>query len=289
MTGFGRSEFLDKELEITSEVRSLNNRFLDISVRLPNNYMLYEQEVKGLIKKYLTRGRINLTVALKSTNGFRANNIKIDKDLLNSYFERLTEIKHLLQLPGAIEMGHLLGLPNIFTFEEEALAIDVIWEKMQTVIEASLQDLCNMREKEGTELTKDLHYRISLITNAIDQIERIAKGRIQNEFEKLNERIQNLVSSKELDAGRIEMEVAILADRIDVTEECTRFRSHNKMFLSTINDEEPGGRRLNFVTQEMNREVNTIGAKANDAEIVTLVIHIKEEIEKIREQVQNLE
>lgn len=289
MTGFGRGEFLTSELEITAEVRSLNNRFLDISVRLPNNYMLYEQEVKGLVKKYLSRGRINLNVTLKSTNGFQANKIKVDTDLVQAYYGRLQEIKNLLQLPGEIEISHIIALPNIFTFEEEDQRVDQIWDRMQAVIETSLQDLCLMREKEGIELTRDLNYRISLINNAIDQIEGIAKERIQTEYEKLNERIKNLVSSKELDAGRLEMEVAILADRIDVTEECTRFRSHSKMFLSTFDDPEPGGRRLNFVTQEMNREVNTIGAKANDAEIVTLVIHIKEEIEKIREQVQNLE
>lgn len=289
MTGFGRSEFRNNNLEIVSEVRSVNNRFLDISVRLPNSYMSYEQEAKGLVKKYLARGRVNLSVTLKSTNGLRSNRIKVDTDLLNAYFTRLKEIKSMLQLPGEVEIGHLLTLPNILVFEEEDTPEDEIWQKIQTVLEKSLQDLCKMREKEGIELTKDLKYRISLLNDAIDQIERIAQNRIQNEFDKLNDRIKNLVSAKELDAGRLEMEVAILADRIDVTEECTRFRSHSKLFLSTFEDEEPGGRRLNFVTQEMNREVNTIGAKANDAEIATLVIHIKEEIEKIREQVQNIE
>ena len=289
MTGFGRSELLDNELEIISEVRSLNNRFLDISVRLPNSYMAFEQDVKGLVKKYLTRGRINLNVSLKSANGFRASKIKIDTGMLHSYYARLQEIRQLLNLPGEVEISHLLALPNLMVFDEEEMPLDETWGKIKPVIETSLENLCKMREQEGTELTKDLAYRISLIDQTIDKIESLARNRIQNEFAKLNERITNLISSKELDAGRLEMEVAILADRIDVTEECTRFRSHSKLFASTFEDEEPGGRRLNFVTQEMNREVNTIGAKANDAEIATLVIHIKEEIEKIREQVQNIE
>ena len=261
MTGFGRSELRNDELEITSEVRTLNNRFLDVSVRLPSSYMPYEQETKGLVKKYLARGRVNLNITLKNANGYRTNKVKIDTDLVNTYFECLKEIKNQFQLPGEIEIGHLLALPNILVFGEDDSPQDEIWEMIRKVTETSLQDLCEMRKKEGSELAKDLKHRISLINNAIEQIEGIAQNRLQNEFEKLNERIQNLISSKELDAGRLEMEVAILTDRIDVTEECIRFRSHSKMFLSTFDDEQAGGRRLNFVTQEMNREVNTMTQK----------------------------
>jgi len=289
MTGYGRGELKKENLEILAEVRSLNNRFLDISIRLPGTYSQFEQEVKGIVKQYLNRGRVNVTLTLKHANNLKTNNFKIDRELAQNYFSILNELKSLFNLSGEISLSHFLNLSNIVTYTEEESPQADIWEMMQEALRLSLNDLCQMRQQEGAELAKDLIRRISCLNDYIDQIELRARQRVTSEFEKLKERIQQLIPNKALDPNRLEMEVALLADRIDVTEECIRFRSHSKMFLNTFENEDAGGRRLNFVTQEMNREANTIGAKANDAEIARLVIQIKEELEKIREQVQNIE
>lgn len=289
MTGYGRAEIKNNGYEFVSEIRSLNNRFLDISVRLPGSYIQFEQEVKNIVKEFLCRGRVNINISIKDTNNSKAGNFMVDKALAQNYIFILKELKENFSLDGEIQLSHLLSFPNIITFEEEASPQEEIWELVKKALRESLQDLVNMRKKEGDELAKDLRLRIGILDTCIDQIQVLAKDRVANEFVKLNERLAQLTATSNLDEGRIEQEIALLADRIDVTEECIRFRSHNKMFVGTFDDEQSGGRRLNFITQEMNREANTIGAKANDAEIARLVIQIKEELEKIREQVQNIE
>lgn len=289
MTGYGRGELKTDSLEILSEVRSLNNRFLDISVRLPSSLMQYEQEVKSIIKQYQTRGRINVTLSLKNSNNQKSNKLEIDEDLAKAYFQTLTRLASISELETKIELTQMLNLPNVLVYSEEEIPPEEIWESIKKALQSSLEDLSKMRRKEGVELCNDFKYRIELLNKHINNIEALSPNRVQLEYTRLQDRIQQLIPNKEIDPGRLEMEIAILADRLDVTEECIRFRSHSKMFMSTFEDEQAGGRRLNFVTQEMNREANTIGAKANDAEISSIVILIKEELEKIREQVQNIE
>ncbi len=289
MTGYGRGEVRENGFEILVEARSLNNRFLDISVRLPKEYSQLEQDVKDFVRQYISRGRINLVINLKNANGYKAPIHQIDTELLKGYLAVLRDLVAQTEIVREIKLSDILSLPNIWIPATEDEPRAEVWRLMQQAIELSLRDLRQMRKKEGDQLAQDLKQRIRSLETAITFIESQARTRIVSEFNKLNERLKLLMPSENIEPGRLEQEVALLADRVDVTEECIRFRSHNQIFVDAIDAEDAAGRRLNFVLQEMNREANTIGAKANDAEIARQVIQIKEELEKIREQVQNIE
>ncbi|MBN2090616.1 YicC family protein [candidate division KSB1 bacterium] len=289
MTGYGRGEVNKNGMEIISEARSLNNRFLELSIRFPKDYSKLESEIKEIVKRYASRGRINLTITLKSDVELPANSYRIDTALAQKYMKMFRAIIADNQLSSEIKLSDLIGLPHVWVQSDEAANLEDVWPALKTAIELSLEDLYAMRKKEGEELARDLRQRLVLLEKNLDEIEQISKQQSSIEFKKMNERLQNLIPSEKIEPGRLEMEIAMLADRVDVTEECIRFRSHTKIFLETMDGTEPGGRRLNFVLQEMNREANTIGAKANNAEIARFVIQIKDELEKIREQVQNIE
>ena len=289
MTGYGRGEISEDNIEIIAEIRSLNNRFLDLSFRWPKEYSQAEQGIRDLVKKHIVRGRVNINITIKLGNGAQESRYEFNDELVRHYREQLELAQKKLNLNDEITLPVLLSLPEVWKTTETTTPIDDICKLMNVAVEAALLDLCEMRQKEGDELAKDLTNRVTFICDTIQEIEEKAVLRIPAEKERLQERIEKLVPKESVDEGRLEMEIAILADRLDITEECIRFHSHNKLFFDTIKNEKAGGRRLNFVVQEMNREANTIGAKANDADIARMVIEIKEELEKIREQVQNIE
>lgn len=289
MTGYGRGEAKAETVEASVEIRSLNNRFLDISVKLPKACSQQEQAVKDIAKKYVERGRLNISVMLKTTNDNQFQGLIFNIENAQNIWNRLTLLKKSLKFRQKLKLSDLLQFQSYFIEEEDNADETETWEHVKQALERALDDLVSMRKKEGEQLCKDLKTRIALMGEAIVKIEHLSKSRSQIEFDKLTERLAKLADVENLDAGRLEMEIAILADRVDVSEECTRFKSHNNLFLETISGPNSGGRRLNFLLQEMNREANTIGAKANDAEIAHLVVGLKEEIERIREQVQNIE
>jgi len=289
MTGYGRGEIKTKDLEVNVEIRSLNNRFLDISVRLPKACTQQEQEVKDIVKKYIERGRISISISLKYNDPGPFRTIKFDLEVATEIWNQLTELKKNLGFKKQLQLSDLLQFQNLILAEDENSHNEEIWESTKQAIELGLEDLLKMRRKEGEQLYNDLVKRIEVLNNIIIKIEELSQSRSQIEFQKLSQRLSNLTNTENLDPGRLELEVAILADRVDITEECIRFTSHNKLFLDTLGEQAAVGRRLNFLLQEMNREANTIGAKVNDAEIAHLVVLLKEEIEKIREQVQNIE
>ncbi|MDZ7262432.1 MAG: YicC family protein [candidate division KSB1 bacterium] len=289
MTGYGRGEVKRNGIEVAVEVRSLNNRFLDITVRLPKSLAQCEAEIKEIVKAQIVRGRVSVSVSLNYETGDSLQNIKLDLELAQKYWQLLQELKSRLGINEDLKLGHLLNLPNIFVHEEEEEVKEDVWECVSEALTRALEDLKKMRLKEGEELFRDLTQRIATLDKNIIAIENISKEKVNSELAKLKERVKDIAKLESIDQGRLELEVALLADRVDVTEECIRFKSHNKLFLDTLNQEEAVGRRLNFLLQEMNREANTIGAKASDAAIAHLVVQIKEEVEKIREQVQNIE
>jgi len=289
MTGFGRAELREKEIEISAEVRSVNNRFLDIQVRLPKNYFHLEHEVKSLIRKFVSRGRISVFINLKMFSEENYDGIKINQDYVEKYWSLLNRLKKKYKIPGKLKLDHLLTFQDIFMFEENGQFAEHTWKRTKDVLTESLENFSQMRQKEGTELAEDLKDRIVLMGEKVDQIESICAERHVNELTKLRERVKEIVNLGDVDDTRLETEIALMINRIDVTEECVRFRSHNKLFLTTMENEDTAGRKLNFLLQEMTREANTIGSKANNADISHLVVEIKEEVEKIREQVQNIE
>jgi uncharacterized protein (TIGR00255 family) len=288
MTGFGRSELKQNGLEVQVEIRSLNHRFLEVEIRAPKHVLAFEQELKDLIRSHLSRGRVSVTIVVKGEEE-PSTGLTIDKALAATYIRLLNELKDELELEGGLRLEQLLSFPDIISYESTKPSESNIWEPLKQTIEAALEDLKTMRLKEGVEIRKDLQKRIKGITGIIKNIEVRSKDKSKETFERLQERILGLTRIEGLDSGRLELEVALLAEKVDVTEECTRFKSHNALFLDYLENGKSEGRKLNFLLQEMHREANTIGSKANDAEVAHWVVEVKEEVEKLREQVQNIE
>ncbi len=289
MTGYGRGEVRNGDCEVFAEVRSVNNRFLDVQMKLPKSYFHYEQEVKNIVRNYVSRGRINIFVGLKENNEENGNGLGINREPAKIYWKLINQLKKEFKIRGRVKLEHLLQFPDIISYEDNNGANETTWKSIENTLKIALENLQEMRKREGLELANDLGGRIESLNNRIDQIEKISESRTGEELEKLRQRVEEILTIEGVDEFRLETEIALMINRIDVTEECVRFRSHNKVFLEIMNSEDGGGRKLNFLLQEMTREANTIGAKANHADIAHLVVEIKEEVEKIREQVQNIE
>lgn len=288
MTGYGRGEFSRDGLEAMVEVRSVNNRFCDVVTRLPRSLTKHEQYLKDYVKKKIRRGRINIAISLKTADQ-KYLGLRTDLDTARAYFNLLEDLRKDLGIEGGVRLEHLLNFSDIFTFEAEESADEASLRCVIKALDLALENLKEMRMQEGEQLATDLANRIKILNNVVSGIEKLSKKRIKSQFKKLKERVSLLSQHRDVDEGRLEMEIALMADKMDVTEECVRFKSHNKLFLDAINEGDVVGRRLDFLVQEMYREANTIAAKANDAEIAHLVVRAKEEIEKIKEQVQNVE
>jgi uncharacterized protein (TIGR00255 family) len=288
MTGYARTEDHLSGYTAAVEVRSLNHRFLDMMLRLPKSMGTYEQQVKEIIRQKVGRGRLNVVITLTDANDTEPG-LHVDEELARSYKTMLENLQQKLGLKGEITIDHLLNFSDILNVENGATLPDEAWRCVESALLKSLDELNAMREREGQEIANDLRQRIDILQEKIARIEARSKERGPEEFAKLKRRLYGMIDSREVDASRLELELALLADRVDVTEECIRFRSHNTLFLEALAHRDSAGRKLNFLLQEMNREANTIGAKANDAEIAHLVIEIKEDVERLREQIQNIE
>lgn len=289
MTGFGRSEVKRNGFIVVAEVRSVNNRYLEVTARLPRQHSTREREVKDLIRSYVSRGSINVTIKIeREDNG--SIPLTINEPAAKAVYQLLTDLKKTIGLREKITIDHLLHFSEIFEPEDETDTSEEEWAIIVDALRQALESLNGMRIQEGRELAKDLAQRIRWIDDTVTQIEQLSKERIPEERKNLQERIAQLVSDPSIiDQNRLELEIALLAEKLDVTEECVRYHSHNKFFLEALEKDETAGRKLNFLIQEMNREANTIGAKVCDATISHLVVAIKEEMEKIREQIQNIE
>jgi len=293
MTGFGRGVFKNNEKEITVEIRTLNNRFLDVSVRLPKSFTIFEDDVRNIVKQHLNRGRVNVVINVKEANNDKNSDSKANIELAKTYLNQLKILKKKLHLGGRIRLNHLLSFTDIFVSDIDEDSNEKIWEDIKLALAEAIENLKKMRISEGQQLHNDLVMRITMLDEGISEIEQLSKTRTKEEHIKLRDRITGFGLTdgitEEISEGRLELEIALLANRIDVTEECIRFKSHNKLFLEILNSEGSVGRKLNFLLQEMTREANTIGAKASDAKISHIVVNTKEEVERIREQVQNIE
>jgi uncharacterized protein (TIGR00255 family) len=288
MTGYGRGEAKKKSLVAVAEIRGVNNRFLEVSVRVPRVVSTREQELKDLTRKYLSRGKINITVTLDNGDS-GAVPIKLNKASAKAYYKLLNDLRRTLRLRETVKLNHLLEFSDIFDVDASDSLEDEQWEVILSSVTQALEQFQSMRRNEGIELETDILQRLATIDGVVDTVGEKSKTRVPLERERLRERVKQLMQSGEYDEQRLELEIALLADRLDVTEECVRLRSHLKFFREAIASSEPSGRKLNFLIQEMHREINTIGSKSGDAEISRLVINVKEEIEKIREQIQNIE
>ena len=289
MTGFGRAEVNKDGITVRTEVRSVNSRYLDLTLRLPRNFSQREKEMKDIVRTFLNRGNLNIIVKIEHDSNDVVP-LKVNKAAAKSYYKLLNEIRKSVKLREQVKLEHLLTFSDVLEPVDEEETDETEWELVQESVRQALESLNAMRAQEGSELAADLEKRIRWMDETLNEVEKLSKERIPEERKNLHERIAELVEDKfVIDQNRLELEIALLVDKLDVTEECVRYRSHNKYFLEALNKNEAAGRKLNFLVQEMNREANTIGSKSSDATIAHLIVGLKEELEKIREQLQNIE
>lgn len=287
MTGYGKSSVQKDDIVVEAEIKSLNSRYLDLSLRLPKFLYDKEFEIREKIKSRIKRGKIYLSISLKK-NGLEEKLNIVDSAAVKSTVKVLKEIRKSAGLKDKIKLSDVLQFQNLFLKEESEQNSEDM-ELISLAIDNAIDEMNKMRYAEGSELEKDIRKRIQLIEDTINEIERIKEKNLNSYFERFREKANQLVADFVDNEQRLITELAILAERYDVTEECVRLRSHIKMFLDTIENSDDAGRKLNFILQEMNREANTINSKSVSAEISHAGISIKEEIEKIREQIQNIE
>lgn len=289
MTGFGNATLSGDGMTVSVEIRSVNSRFYEFSARVPKHLQGRELDLKELVRARLKRGKVNLTVSVDKANGVSESPIRVDLDAARTYHRLLTELRDAAGLEEAVTLDHLLKFSDIFTMDEQDDLPEAEWKLVTDGVEQAVAALFDMRRKEGEELTRDLTERVHVMEHAVGRIAEMADGRAAVQRDKLQERLRGLLAEEKLDPARLDMEVALLADKMDITEELVRFRSHTKFFLEMLASDVSEGRKLSFLLQEMNREANTISAKSYDSEIAHLVVGIKEELERIREQIQNIE
>ncbi|MEX0843831.1 MAG: YicC/YloC family endoribonuclease [Balneolaceae bacterium] len=289
MTGFGRGEATENGITATVEIKSLNSRYLDLSVRLPQRLQDKELVVKELVQKTINRGKLNITVYITESEAGEPS-ISVDETKVKGYMKILKNLRETAGIDDAITIENLTQFNDVFiNKEEDEEVLEHKWAVGEKALKEAVNSLLKMRTQEGDQLKNDLVDRIEFIEENLKIITKDTDGRGDEIRTKLQERIKTLIEEEKIDPERLELEIAILADKMDITEEIVRLKSHLKFFLEAVEQPEPAGRRLNFLTQEINRELNTIGSKANNSDIAQYVVKCKEALEQIREQVQNVE
>jgi len=289
MTGFSHAEVAKRGITATVEVRGVNSRYLDVTTRLPRLLSQREKDIKELVRSHVNRGSLIVSVTVEEESDGIAP-VSVNKAAAKAYIKLLNDLRRTAKIRETVKLEHLLKFSEVFDVSREQESDERQWGVVEEALQQALEGFNAMRQKEGSELAKDLEQRIGWLSLTVDKIEQLSRARIPEEQKRLHERIAQLLDDKSIvDQNRLELEIALLADKLDVTEECVRFRSHTKFFLETMASVGSSGRKLNFLVQEINREVNTIGSKTSDSEIAHLVVQIKEEVEKIREQLQNIE
>jgi len=288
MTAFGQAKGQAQDREITIEIRSVNNRFCDIILHIPKQYASLEGQLKKQVNNRVNRGRIEVRIKVDETAAV-AQSLKINKELAVIYRDLFTDLKETLNLTGEIELSHLLGVKDIILREEEQIDLDDFMAGLSPILEEALDNLVVMRTTEGQTLAMDYLARMQEMSGWVDLVESCRETVLNESRERLEERIRELTQGLELDQARLSQEAAHIADRSDITEEIVRLRSHFDQSRACLEKGGVAGRRLEFLLQEINREVNTLGSKSGDTDITKVVIDLKSELEKLREQVQNIE
>jgi uncharacterized protein (TIGR00255 family) len=288
MTGFGRGRRLEDGVEVIAEIRSVNHRFLDVSVRVPRIYSALEPKIRKLVSDAVHRGKLDVTITRNGGSG-EIMDVELDYELAKQYHARLVELQKMLGLAGDVTLADMLTLRDIAAPVEKESGVEREWFLVEASTKDALAALDSMRTAEGAAMWRDMAGRISEVGETAERIMPLVHQVAVAVKERLEKRVAELTGGMALDEDRLLQEVAVMADRADVTEELTRLESHVKQFLEFGRQGSPLGRRLDFLLQELHREVNTIGSKSASTEIASYVVHMKAELEKIREQTQNLE
>lgn len=288
MTGYGSAELDRDGLSLTAEIRSVNHRFCEVSLRSPKVVSLFEDRIRQLIADRFSRGKFNLTITWSGA-GETGEELKVNELVADRYVALLEKLRLRYHLDSGLDLRTLAALPDVFSWEHTALSDEETWGMVRDLVGRACDSMDTMKAREGEALAKDLQHRLALVRGQLAVVSARAPQRPLEAKERLLARLKPLLADVELDPARLAQEVALMADRLDFTEECVRLAAHLDQFGGLIAGPEQAGRKLNFLLQEMNREVNTIGSKANDVEVAHAVIAMKEEIERLREQVQNVE
>lgn len=288
MTGYGKASYISKTQTIDVEISSVNNRFLEYSIKLPRDLSSLEPRVKELISGKVQRGKINVNVVYEE-NGAEAGKLVLDKSLAKNIFSNLQALKKTYKLAGEIQLNHFLNFPEILKIEKTNNFEEKIWTKLKKTIDKALAEMVSMRIKEGANLKKDISARLKKLLDKIKRIESLSAQNKNIHRERLTKKLDDLLGGRVVDKNRLEEEIAYIVERSDITEECIRFKSHIQQFQTTLKQDNSVGKKINFILQELNRESNTIGSKAANTDIAYITLEMKEGIEKIREQIQNIE
>lgn len=288
MTGFGRRQESRSEGAISVEVRSVNHRFLETSIRVPKSMSGLEERFKKTIQQHCVRGKVDLTVSLQGNRG-SARAVQLDVELAKQYYHALRTLQRALKLKGSIDIGLMAGFRDIVALSEQPTGDPKLIKVAEKLGLLAVSDMTEMREKEGALLAQDILARLDQVRECKSEVSFRAPLIAQENFDRMKQRVEKLLVDSIPDLPRLNQELALYADRCDITEELVRLDTHMVQFERALQGTEPVGKTLDFLLQEMGREVNTIGSKANDAEIRTNVVRMKAELERMREQIQNVE
>ena len=288
MTGFGRERRSFDKREILVEIRAVNHRYYEFSARTPRACGYLDDKLKSLLGNTISRGKVEISVFITNREGVNAD-IAVNKELALGYLTALRSSSSELSLEDDLALSDVVRLPDVFTVVKQQDDEEEIWQQVSETAKAALEKFIEMREAEGAKLYADVIYRLQTIEDSVSQVEKLSPESVTIYRKKLTDRIAEVVGDRSIDEARVLTEAAIFADKIAVDEETVRLRSHISQFRNLLESAEPIGRKLDFLVQEMNREINTTGSKAQMLEITNIVLDMKGELEKIREQIQNIE
>ena len=287
MTGFGRGSYENEGREYLVEVKSVNHKYCDINFRMPKSFSGIENKLRKVIESYISRGKVDVFIDFQNFSE-AGNNIKFNKELAKTYIKNLKELGQETGINSEISVVDISKMPDIFK-KEDNTDEELVFNEINIALVEALKNIVSMKEIEGDKLKIDLEGRIEDVSEKINQISNFSSGLVEEYIVKLKSRVKELIDTEVVDENRLLQEIVIFSDKSSIEEELTRLKSHVEQFKKLITESSPIGKKLDFLIQEMNREINTIGSKANSLQITNLVIEVKTELENIREQIQNIE
>ena len=288
MTGFGRAKLERESREYLIEIRSVNHKYTDITIKAPRNLLYLEDKIRKAILNKISRGKIEVYVNY-ANYGLEGKNIIINKELAKKYIEELSALAEENNISSGLRATEISKMPDVLNVEIEDDASELIWTELSECLEKALNNFVEMRELEGEKIKQDLEKRLQNIAKNVDEISKLSTGLVDEYVVKLEERIKEILKIEVVDQTRLAQEIVIYSDKCSIEEEITRLKSHISQFEKLMLSKEACGKKIDFLVQEMNRETNTIGSKAGKLEITNLVIELKAELEDVREQIQNIE
>ncbi len=288
MTGFGHSERESRDYKISAEIKAVNHRYCDLNIKLPKKFNAYENDIRNIVKKYAARGKIDVYISYENYSEARTI-VKYNSGVAKGYMDAIIKASEEFSIEPSITSSLLVRFPDVISLEDEEIDSDEIFKALAYVVEEACKNFVESREREGSHLYKDINDKLDYINGIVEEIEKRSPEIIKEYRTKIENKVAELLGDTKIDESVLATEITIFADKVCVDEETVRLHSHINSMRETLSKDEPIGRKLDFISQELNRESNTILSKANDVEVSSKAIDLKTEIEKIREQIQNIE